>query len=477
MKFLFFCKHADMYRRVSEHSQEITIFFNRSGKITSCNSKALQELGYGTEIYQLSIHEIFRNSFQYEAGKLIVMNPNDNKSTETIAYRQNQTCFTVELTISIKERWKQNYGLCIAKNVTNSKEADRRIDQLQNEIASLNKNRNRITANITHELRTPVNGIMGLSNNLLETDLKPEQTEIVQLIKHCCNNMNILINDLLDYAKLTSEKMILEQREFSFRECINTILEFNRPRINDKGLQLLVYISDDIPNKVIGDELRLTQILNNLLSNAVKFTMIGQVALEIVKTSETSKYIELFFVVIDTGIGISHEEKDKLFQSFTQVDGSITRRFGGTGLGLAISKRLVEAMGGTIGVESEKDKGSTFSFSLRLGLPEEEIDKPREIHHQDDNIKVQTAEAQKELWSQEEVLKKLSPILERLALCIDMESWDKAEELAYYMKKQVPSEQGEITKIIFRLLLAVRKEQHDISVTIINELKTFIAER
>lgn len=492
MQLLLSHKQEAMHRMISEKSLEMKIFFDKEGKITFCNSKALQELGYGAEICEHTICEIFRNNFQYVDKRLIIVNIEDDKVVETIAYRQNETCFPVKLIISI-QRWKRKYyGLCFAVSIENIREANRKIEQLQNEIEQLNKNRSEITANITHELRTPVNGIMGLSDNLLDMELNPAQTEIVQLIKHCCNNMNAMINNFLDYAKITNEKMILEQREFELRACINTIIESYKPRINDKGLELLVYISDDIPNIVVGDELRLTQILNNLLSNAVKFTAVGQVALELVKLSETKSYVELFFMIIDTGIGISNEEKDKLFQSFSQVDGSITRRFGGTGLGLAISKKLVEAMGGTISLESEKNKGSTFSFSVQLGLPAGEVENnsrigrqidtgfqtgypsEREILPEEINLR---REEQKGNWSEEEFKKRLAPMLEKLSICIEMESWNKAEELAYYMKKQIPSEQSDIEKKVFRLLLAVRKEKHDIAFAIINELMVFIDER
>jgi len=301
-----------------------------------------------------------------------------------------------------------------------------------------------------------------------------------------------MINNFLDYAKLTNEKMVLEQREFDLRACINTIIESNRPQINEKGLQLLVYISDDIPNKVVGDELRLTQILNNLLSNAVKFTMVGHVALELVKLSETASHVELFFMVMDTGIGIRHEDKDRLFQSFTQVDGSITRRFGGTGLGLAISKKLVEAMGGTIDLESEKDKGSTFSFTVRLALPADEVGNNSRnerqpdisydvIHPVGEEVRVGEIGTRREIpkssWSEDALKKQLPMLLEKLSLCIEMDSWHKAEELAYQMKKQIPSEQSDLQKKVFRLLLTVRKEKHDIAFSIINELKEYINER
>jgi signal transduction histidine kinase len=468
------------------------IFFDKEGNIISCNAKAMQELGYGEEIYGYRINQIFQNSFQYEGKKLIVLQDKSDEFVDTIAYRKNQTCFPVKMNIYVRYHKNKYYGLCLVINTENIVEANRKIEQLQSELDMQSKKRSEITANVTHELRTPVNAIMGLSDNLLDMDLNAEQTEVVRLIKHCCNNMNAMINNFLDYAKITSEKMVLEQREFNLIACIDTIIESNKPKLTYKGLQLLVNISDDIPKMVVGDELRLTQILNNLLSNAVKFTMMGQVALEIVKLSETERHVELFFMVMDTGIGISDQDKDKLFQNFSQVDGFITRRFGGTGLGLAISKRLVEAMGGSIGLQSEEGKGSTFSFTVRLALPtgDGEVDNRNnrqpdisyDVTHPDvEVIHSEAIETQREkaknYWPDDAFKKQFALSIEKLSLCIEMDNWYKAEELAYQLKKQIPSEQSDLHKKAFHLLLAVRKEKRDVAFSIIDELKTYIDER
>ncbi len=507
MGFLSFHNINTKHRLLLENTRGIMLFFDREGRITDCNTMAMKELGYHKEIKRIKIQDIFKNTVKYENNSLKFLECLE-KPEEAIAYRKNQTCFPVELKITVFQQAKEYLGLCVAKNITDYKEVLHKMKQMENDIEYLNSNRNEITANVTHELRTPVNGILGLSNNLLDTPLQPNQIEMIQLIRHCCNNMDSMINDMLDYAKLTNQKMVLEQREFSFREFINAVVNVNRPRINDKGLNLRLYIADDIPDRVIGDEFRLTQILNNLFSNAVKFTTIGHITLEVAKLSQTHQWVELFFILIDTGIGISTEDKDKLFQSFSQVDGSITRRFGGTGLGLAISKKLVETMGGMIGVDSERGKGSTFSFSVRLSLPVEETDtqiendsdlRSNDINYYNDladtnnNGKInqeinyiryidrllkeaggspRTAGAVS--LSRDVILKNIASVLEKLSICIEMESWDKAEELTGYIKQQLTPEFGDITKIVFRLLLAVRKENHDASITLMNELKTYI---
>ena len=492
-----------LHKLILNNTQELLIFFDHKGRIILCNSVAIRELGYSEDIYQHKIDEIFKNDFSYHYDTIEIKKAVDANPEHAIAYRKNMTCFPVDLKISIIDKKKRFVGLCTARNISEEKEMIQKIEQMKLDLEQINKARSDITANVTHELRTPVNGVMGLSNNLLDTELKPNQVEIVKMIKRCCSNMDAMINDLLDYAKLSNGKMILEQREFHFRDLINSVIEFNRPRINEKGLKLMTYVADEVPDIVVGDELRLTQILNNLLSNAVKFTILGQITLEIVKVNQTEKQVELFFMVIDTGIGISPEDKDKLFQSFTQVDGSITRRFGGTGLGLAISKQLVEAMGGTIGVDSEKDKGSRFSFSVRLGLPSSSeagsniVSMNNGLSYTDSETELSSSEISniahidkllREAGSipRKNVVKTdtkkdlptiLKPMIEKLSICIEMENWDKAEELAEHIKKIIPEEESAIAKIVFRLLLTVRKENHDTAMAMINELKSFMEER
>ncbi|MDD3173080.1 MAG: ATP-binding protein [Herbinix sp.] len=494
------------HKLLIENTQQLILFFENDGTIKECNSFSLNELGYGDEIYHIRIYEIFKEAFHLENNQMEIKAKFLQKAEETVAYRKNQTCLSIYLKIAIEKVNKGYIGICSATRNTVYKETIRKIRNLEEEKKEMNLIEHEAIANITHELRTPANGIMGLSNNLLETELTLSQRETVNLIKTCCNNLNNTINDILDFEKLNSNKLILEQREFCFLKFIHNIIDFNRIRINDKGLKLLINISDDIPNQLIGDEYRLTQILNNLFSNAVKFTEIGEIALEIIKTVQTDQYVELFFMLMDTGIGISVKDKDKLFQSFTQLDSSITRRYGGTGLGLAISKKLVEAMQGSIMVDSEKNKGSTFSFSVRLGVPKPEPGsgyRKKEIEaktfegftnseHSNDSTFLSSLEYFNMILkavniSYDEdvdqtnagiyIMKKIPALLERLVICIEMESWEQAGKIAECLKKMVPEGHGDSGKLVFRLLLMVRKENRDASLQSIKEIRNILNER
>lgn len=500
MKFFINQQVNSKYRLLLENTQEIIIFFDRNGRIKNCSSVTEDELGYKDDLYEVPINQIFRNVFIIQDTRIQIEDKFQNGLQETIAYRKNQTCFPVKLKITVLSKHNKFLGICTATNVSEKRDAAQEINSLKNDLNNIHNISSELVARIAHELRTPVNGIMGFSNNLLDMELKPSQREAVNIIKRCCNNMNAIINDLLDFAKLSNNKLVIEQREFSFRTLIRNIVDINIVHINEKGLKLLLDISNDIPDRLIGDEHRLAQILNNLFSNAIKFTSSGQISLEIVKEYQTEQFVELFFMVIDTGIGISREEKDKLFKSFSQVDSSITRRFGGTGLGLSICKKLVEAMHGTIEVESEKNKGSTFSFSVRLELPHngditpensavsENICKMAEEDvvsdsGMDKNIisdmdyinrilkEITPAEIENGLDNMKKAMIAMNELIEKLTICIEMENWEKSEELACSMKNLIPKDHINNSKSILRLLMAIRKENHDLSLTILNEFK------
>ena len=178
--------------------------------------------------------------------------------------------------------------------------------------------------------------------------------------------MSSIINNILDFSKLEAGKLTLEEKEFDFYKMMDNVITTHIATVNKKELKLNVYVDEKIPQIVVGDELRLNRILNNLLSNAVKFTSVGYVNVSVSKTMQVNDEVELFFIVKDSGIGISKEEQDKLFQSYSQVDASITRRFGGTGLGLAISKKMVEMNDGTISIDSEFGEWTEVTIKLVL---------------------------------------------------------------------------------------------------------------
>ncbi|MFN4247108.1 MAG: tetratricopeptide repeat protein [Flavipsychrobacter sp.] len=221
-------------------------------------------------------------------------------------------------------------------------------------------------ANMSHEIRTPMNAIVGMTSLLMSKNPLPEQMKYLKAIQQSADNLLVIINDILDLSKIEAGKIVIEQTDFSLREVTNSVRDMLMFKAEEKGLQFMVNVEEEIPVRVIGDPTRINQVLINLAGNALKFTEKGYIEVRVTIQKKVEKKYWLKFEVIDTGIGISPDYVNKIFESFTQAGTDVARRFGGTGLGLTISKQLVELMGGEIGVTSELGKGTTFFAIIPL---------------------------------------------------------------------------------------------------------------
>jgi two-component system sensor histidine kinase BarA len=219
-------------------------------------------------------------------------------------------------------------------------------------------------ANMSHEIRTPLNGVIGFINLLTKTELDYKQIDYLGTIRKSASSLMTIINDILDFSKMEAGKLRLDNLPMDLRECIEDALTLLAPQAHEKALELVPLVYSDVPTKILGDHLRLKQIITNLVSNSIKFTEKGSVIVRIMLEKDSGNRVMLCVSVTDSGIGLTNEEQKTLFQAFRQADSTSTRRYGGTGLGLVISKRLVQQMGGEIGVESEAEKGSTFWFTF-----------------------------------------------------------------------------------------------------------------
>jgi PAS domain S-box-containing protein len=466
---------------VAAHTLEIMLLFDGQGRITYCNEAAKQQLSYDEGLVGIGISDIFPRDFSQTEEGFETERDFNQEFVQLEAYRKNRTCFMVEAQFMKYESNPPVY-VCFARDISRQIRLEKKAEQAKTDMEEALLVKTQFTANVTHELRTPVNGILGNTQELLEQETDPEKLSRLRLVERACKDMHAIINNILDFSKLDAGKFTLQYKKFNFRNMIDYVRANHIHKITEKGLEFFLTISPAIPEYIIGDELRIVQVLNNLLSNACKFTTAGRISLEVVMTAQEGNRAELFFMVMDSGIGIKKEDQDKLFKSFSQIEASTSRKYGGSGLGLYICKQLVELMDGSIRVESEKGKGTMFSFHIWVELPIEELKQNQEtVQSKSVMQKLPTlseAFAEDEVWQygEERNLEELKKKMSKLILSVEMENWEKAEMFAETIKQLTAGAPQEIRSAFLRLKMAVQKGDHDKTVQAYDRLQKAIEE-
>lgn len=366
----------EKYRRIFEASPETIVFLDTDGIVRDINRISADIIGYSKE--DIVGRHILEAPFFTPTGREIVAKNLSllMEGIETPSYevefitKFGAHIFGLITAVILKNKPGEMLGvIAIVSDITEQKKSLEIMREAKEAADTANRAKSEFLANMSHEIRTPINGIVGMIDLMLDTELTSSQKEYGMLIKSNAESLRAIIVDLLDFSKIEAGRLKLEIAEFDFKSFIDDIAKTLTDKAQSKGVEFRCIIDPSCPASLMGDPLRLSQILMNLGENAIKFTPEGHVELRVKKEGEDERHCILHFSIIDTGIGIAPSRKELLFKSFSQIDPSSTRIYGGTGLGLSISKRLVEMMGGIIDVVSEEGKGSTFWFVVNFDKP------------------------------------------------------------------------------------------------------------
>ncbi len=366
-------KNEAKYRSIFDNSTGGIYQSLPDGRILTANPACARILGYDSpEDILSSIKQLGRDLFVSPERRDELVRLMDEQGFvegfEYKAYRKDGSIIDVSINAHVVRDEDNNFLFYegMLEDVTEKKRMNElKIAKEAAEAASHAKSE--FLANMSHEIRTPMNAIIGFSNLALKADLNPRQRDYVSKVHNAGASLLGIINGILDFSKIEAGKLQIENIEFDVDTILNNVATVVAQKVQEKNLEFLFNISPDVPSHLVGDSLRLAQVLTNLVNNAVKFTEKGDVELKVELVKKDADRVKLLFSVRDTGIGMKKEQAMQLFQAFTQADSSTTRKYGGTGLGLSISKSLIELMGGEISVESDEGKGSTFSFTVWLG--------------------------------------------------------------------------------------------------------------
>ena len=365
-------------RLLLESAGEGIIGVSLDGKMTFVNPAACRMLGYSPDEFESKelhslIHYAHKDGSTYPQEdcpmQKSISGGTASHIDSEVLWRKDGTSFPVAYSSNPVHKDGSLVGSVITfSDITARKLAEEQVRRAKEIAEEATKAKSDFLANMSHEIRTPMNAVIGMAHLALQTELTPKQADYLTKIQRSAHSLLGIINDILDFSKIEAGKLEMESVDFSLDEVLDNVSTVVGVKVHEKELEFLMDTTQDVPLALVGDPLRLAQVLINLCNNAVKFTEQGEIIISTKLLKKQDEWVMLQFAVRDTGVGLTQEQKGKLFQAFSQADMSTTRKYGGTGLGLTISKRLVKMMGGEIWVESEAGKGSEFIFTAKFGL-------------------------------------------------------------------------------------------------------------
>jgi two-component system, sensor histidine kinase and response regulator len=362
------------YRQIVEAALDSFVGMDSRGAVVDWNKQAELTFGWtraealGKSLGEMIVPERFREAHHQGVRQFLVSGKSKvlNQRIEMAALHRDGHEFPVELSITTTSSGKEQIFAAFLRDITERKRADGELREAKESAETASAAKSTFLATMSHEIRTPMNGILGMTELVLDTELTAEQRENLGLVRLSAESLLTIINDILDFSKIEAGKLEMEILPFQLRDSLDESMRLLSFRAHQKGLELVYEVEADVPDALMGDAGRIRQILINLVGNSIKFTASGEIYVGVEQKSREDGTVGLHFAVKDTGVGIPRDKQERIFDAFSQADGSMARKYGGTGLGLAICTRLVSLMAGSIWVESEPNRGSTFHFTLRL---------------------------------------------------------------------------------------------------------------
>jgi PAS domain S-box-containing protein len=379
-KFISELKASELFlTNIMESAIDGIVTIDEKGSIQTFNKAAIDLFGYSKEEILGQNVKILVPSPHHENHDQYLKNYIETgikkaigKTAKVKAKRKDGSTFPASIRIGEVVLENKRIFTALIQDDTEQKKYENALVEAKNIAEDAARAKSEFLANMSHEIRTPMNAIIGITFLLQQTKLNEKQYSYVNKVDNASKHLLGIINDVLDYSKIEAGKMELEYVEFNFHDILDSLSDMFTLKVKDKDLELLFNIDNDLPFNLIGDQLRLSQILINIIGNAIKFTDKGLIVLNVTLLEQKEKSVHLEFGIEDTGIGMSSEQVEKIFSTYSQADSSTTRKFGGSGLGLTISQYLVGRMGGEIKVSSSENKGSEFTFDISLDMQEEQ---------------------------------------------------------------------------------------------------------